>query len=75
MKKAKDLTMFCLLKMSKQVKIPNKILYESFLIGVLYLVGTLSLYEDVIRRGRPVCVSNYSDGAIIHHKIMDEISK
>ncbi len=53
MKKAKDLTMFCLLKMSKQVKIPNKILCESFLIGVLYLVGTLSLYEDTIRRGRP----------------------
>ena len=39
--------------MSKQIKIPNKILCESFLIGVLYLVGTLSLYEDVIRRGRP----------------------
>jgi len=39
--------------MSKQVKIPSKILCESFLIGVLYLVGTLSLYEDVIRRGRP----------------------
>ena len=39
--------------MSKQVKIPNKILYESFLIGVLYLVGLLSLYEDVARRGRP----------------------
>jgi len=53
MKKAKDLIMFCLLKMSKQVKISNKILYESFLIGVLYLVGMLSLYEDVVRRGRP----------------------
>lgn len=39
--------------MSKQVKIPNKILCESFLIGVLYLVGMLSLYEDVARRGRP----------------------
>jgi len=39
--------------MSKQIEIPNKILSESFLIGVLYLVGTLSLYEDVIRRGRP----------------------
>lgn len=38
---------------TKQVKIPSKILCESFLIGVLYLVGTLSLYEDVIRRGRP----------------------
>ena len=45
--------MFCLLKMSKQVKIPNKILCESFLIGVLYLVGMLSLYEDALRRGRP----------------------
>jgi len=45
--------MFCSLKMSKQVKIPNKILCESFLIGVLYLVGMLSLYEDAIRRGRP----------------------
>lgn len=39
--------------MSKQIKIPSKILCESFLIGVLYLVGMLSLYEDVIRRGRP----------------------
>ena len=39
--------------MSKQMKIPSKILCESFLIGVLYLVGTLSLYEDAIRRGRP----------------------
>jgi len=39
--------------MSKQVRIPSSILSESFLIGVLYLVGTLSLYEDVIRRGRP----------------------
>jgi len=36
-----------------KVKIPNKILCESFLIGVLYLVGMLSLYEDVARRGRP----------------------
>jgi len=34
------------------VKIPSKILLESFLIGVLYLVGTLSLYEDAMRRGR-----------------------
>ena len=38
---------------TKQVKIPSKILCESFLIGVLYLVGMLSLYEDTIRRGRP----------------------
>ena len=37
----------------KQVKIPSKILCESFLIGVLYLVGTLSLYEDILKRGRP----------------------
>ena len=36
-----------------KAKIPSKILCESFLIGVLYLVGTLSLYEDAIRRGRP----------------------
>lgn len=43
--------------MSKQIKIPNKILCESFLIGVLYLVGTLSLYEGVIRRGRPYVYS------------------
>ena len=35
------------------MKIPCNILSESFLIGILYLVGTLSLYEDVIRRGRP----------------------
>jgi len=39
------------------VKIPSKILLESFLIGVLYLVGTLSLYEDVMRRGRPYVYS------------------
>lgn len=38
---------------TKQMKIPSKILCESFLIGVLYLVGMLSLYEDTIRRGRP----------------------
>lgn len=38
---------------TKQVKIPSNIRCQSFLIGVLYLVGTLSLYEDVIRRGRP----------------------
>ena len=39
--------------MSKQMKIPSKILSESFLIGVLYLVGSLSLYEDILRVGRP----------------------
>ena len=42
---------------TKQIKIPSKILCESFLIGVLYLVGTLSLYEDVMRRGRPYVYS------------------
>lgn len=35
------------------MRIPSSILSESFLIGVLYLVGTLSLFEDVIRIGRP----------------------
>ncbi len=35
------------------VKIPSNIISESFLIGVLYLVGTLSLYEDILKRGRP----------------------
>ena len=39
------------------VKIPSNILLESFLMGVLYLVGTLSLYEDAIRRGRPYVYS------------------
>lgn len=38
---------------TKQMKIPSNIRCESFLIGVLYLVGMLSLYEDAIRRGRP----------------------
>ncbi len=38
---------------TKQVKIPSNIRCQSFLIGVLYLVGMLSLYEDAIRRGRP----------------------
>jgi len=41
----------------KNMKIPNKILSESFLIGVLYLVGKLSLYEDVFRTGRPYVYS------------------
>ncbi len=39
--------------MTKQMKIPSNIRCQSFLIGVLYLVGMLSLYEDAIRRGRP----------------------
>jgi hypothetical protein len=39
--------------MTNHVKIPSKIRYESFLIGVLYLIGALSLYHDVTRRGRP----------------------
>lgn len=43
--------------MSKQMKIPNNIRCQSFLIGVLYLVGTLSLYEDVMRQGRPYVYS------------------
>ena len=37
----------------QQVRIPSKIRCQSFLIGVLYLVGVLSLYEDVLRTGRP----------------------
>ena len=37
----------------KNVQIPSNIRCESFLIGVLYLVGKLSLYEDVLRIGRP----------------------
>lgn len=41
--------------MMKDVKTPGSIRCESFLIGILYLVGSLSLYEDIIRIGRP-CV-------------------
>ena len=41
----------------KDVQIPSNIRCESFLIGVLYLVGTLSLYEDVFRIGRPYVYS------------------
>ncbi len=37
----------------KDVQIPSNIRCESFLIGVLYLMGTLSLYEDILRVGRP----------------------
>ncbi|MEX2192950.1 MAG: transposase [Nitrosarchaeum sp.] len=43
--------------MADQVRIQSKIKCESFLIGVLYMIGTLSLYEDVIRRGRPYVYS------------------
>ena len=39
--------------MPKQTRIPSNIRCQSFLIGVLYLIRALSLYEDVIRRGRP----------------------
>ena len=59
----------------KNMKIPSNNLSESFLIGVLYLVGILSLYEDFIRPGWTLCLFNYTFGAIIHHKIMDENSK
>ena len=45
--------MFCSLEMPKQTRIPSNIRCQSFLIGVLYLIRALSLYEDVIRRGRP----------------------
>ncbi len=38
---------------TKQIKIPSKILCKSFLIGILYLVGILYLYENAMRRGRP----------------------
>jgi len=41
----------------KNVQIPSNIEYESFLIGVLYLIRTLSLYEDVLRMGRPYVYS------------------
>jgi len=37
----------------QQVRIPSKIRCESFLIGILYLVGVLYLYEDTIRTDRP----------------------
>ena len=42
---------------TKQIKIPDKILCESFLISILYLVGTLYLYENAVRRGRPYVYS------------------
>jgi len=53
MKKAKDHLFFRFIVQMNKKRIPSKIRCESFLIGVLYLVGTLSLYEDVMRRGRP----------------------
>lgn len=52
MKKAKDHFPKFIIHMKTKKRIPRKIKCESFLIGILYLVGTLSLYEDVIRRGR-----------------------
>ena len=58
---------------STQLKIPNRILSKSFLIGVLHLVGTLSLCEDIIYLADHMTF-NYFDGTIIHHKIMDEDS-
>ena len=42
---------------TNQMKIPSNVRCQSFLIGVLYLVGMLSLYEDAIRRGRPYVYS------------------
>ncbi len=42
---------------SMNVKIPSRVLSESFLIGVLYLVRTLSLYEEIFRPGRPYVYS------------------
>ena len=39
------------------VKIPGRVLSESSLIGVLYLVRTLSLYEEIFRPGRPYVYS------------------
>jgi len=39
--------------MPKQMQIPSNIRCQSFLIGVLYLAGALSLYEDILKRGRP----------------------
>ncbi len=56
------------------VKIPGKILSEPFLIGVLSLVGMLSLYEDAARPGRP-CPFARSDAPDVHHKIMDGTSR
>ncbi len=38
---------------TKQIKIPGKIPCESFLVGILYLAGTLYLYENAVRRGLP----------------------
>ena len=43
--------------MSTQIKIPDSVLSGSFLIGVLYLVRILSLYEEIVRLGRPYVYS------------------
>jgi len=45
--------------MKNHVKIPSKVRCESFLIGVLHLIGLLSLYNDTdhIKRGRPYVYS------------------
>jgi len=54
MKKAKDHFFFIFIgKMKTKKTIPNKLRCKSFLVGVLYLVGSLSLYHDVPRQGRP----------------------
>ncbi len=42
---------------SMNVKIPGRVLSESFLIGVLYLVRTLSLHGEIFRPGRPYACS------------------
>ncbi len=39
------------------VKIPGRVLSESFLIGVLYLVRTSSLHGEIFRPGRPYAYS------------------
>ncbi len=38
---------------STQIKIPDSILLESYLISILHLVRALSLCEDIARHGRP----------------------
>ncbi len=42
---------------SMNVKIPGRVLSGPSLIGVLYLVRTLSLYEEIFRPGRPYACS------------------
>ena len=58
------------IEITKQMKISDNILSESFLIGVLYLMGALSLCEDIVRLGRQI-IFNYFDDVTIHHEIMD----